>query len=88
MHIDYFFNFTSPLRCLRVPPGVRVRQVKYHWTSEPNQLHHTSCRQPCGLKAFNEVSRMRFILAFLQDGVSNLFVMVRGLERGEGLEIQ
>jgi hypothetical protein len=26
-------------------------------------LHHTSCRQPCGLKlyAYNEVSRMKFL---------------------------
>jgi hypothetical protein len=26
----YFFNFAYPLRCLRVPPGVRVPQVEYH----------------------------------------------------------
>jgi hypothetical protein len=29
----YFFNFTNPLRCLRVPPGVRVPEVEYHWAS-------------------------------------------------------
>jgi hypothetical protein len=27
----YFFYFTYPLRYLRVPPGVRVPQVEYHW---------------------------------------------------------
>jgi hypothetical protein len=38
----------------------------YSWTSEPNRLHHTSCRQPCGLKALGlqwgipyEISRDR-----------------------------
>jgi hypothetical protein len=25
-------NFTYPLRCLRVPPGVRVPPVEYHWS--------------------------------------------------------
>jgi hypothetical protein len=25
-------NFTCPLRCLRVPPGVRVPPVEYHWS--------------------------------------------------------
>jgi hypothetical protein len=30
----YFFNFTYPLRCLRVPPGVHVPQVEYHWPRE------------------------------------------------------
>jgi hypothetical protein len=29
-----FFNVTYPLRCLRIPPGVRVPQVEYHWFSE------------------------------------------------------
>jgi hypothetical protein len=24
---------------------------RYSWTSEPNRLHHISCRQPCRLKA-------------------------------------
>jgi hypothetical protein len=34
IYIDvFFFNFTYPLRCLRVPPGVRVPQVEYHWSS-------------------------------------------------------
>jgi hypothetical protein len=26
----FLFNFTCPLRCPRVPPGVRVPQVEYH----------------------------------------------------------
>jgi hypothetical protein len=26
----YFFNFTYPVRCFRVPPGVRVQQVGDH----------------------------------------------------------
>jgi hypothetical protein len=26
----YFFNFTYPLKCFRVPPGVPVPQVEYH----------------------------------------------------------
>jgi hypothetical protein len=26
----FFSNFTYPLRCLHVPPGVRVPQVEYH----------------------------------------------------------
>jgi hypothetical protein len=30
IHIIHFFNFTNPLRCLRVPPGVRVPHVEYH----------------------------------------------------------
>jgi hypothetical protein len=25
-------NFTYPLRCLHVPPGVRVPPVEYHWS--------------------------------------------------------
>jgi hypothetical protein len=29
-YIYLFFKFTYPLRCLRVPPGVRVPQVEYH----------------------------------------------------------
>ncbi|KDR16462.1 Synaptic vesicle membrane protein VAT-1-like protein-like, partial [Zootermopsis nevadensis] len=29
---NFFLNFTYPLRCLRVPPGVRVPQVEYHWS--------------------------------------------------------
>jgi hypothetical protein len=28
---NIIFNFTYPLRCLRVPPGVRLPQVEYHW---------------------------------------------------------
>jgi hypothetical protein len=38
----------------------------YSWTREPNRLHHTSCRQPCGLNALGlqrgipyEISRDR-----------------------------
>jgi hypothetical protein len=31
--IIYFLNFTYPLGCLRVPPGVLVPQVEYHWSS-------------------------------------------------------
>jgi hypothetical protein len=29
-YVIYFFNFAYPLRCLHVPPGVRVPQVEYH----------------------------------------------------------
>jgi hypothetical protein len=29
--IILFFNFSYPLRCLRVPPRVRVPQVEYQW---------------------------------------------------------
>jgi hypothetical protein len=32
-----FFNFTYPLRCLRVPPGVRVPQVEY-WSRKCGSL--------------------------------------------------
>jgi hypothetical protein len=35
--IYIFFNFTYPLRCLRVPPGVRVPQVEYHWCIGPRR---------------------------------------------------
>jgi hypothetical protein len=28
-----YFKLTSPLRCLRVPPEVRVPQVEYHWSN-------------------------------------------------------
>jgi hypothetical protein len=28
----YFFKCYVPLRCLRVPPGIRVLQVEYHWS--------------------------------------------------------
>jgi hypothetical protein len=34
----YFFNFTYPLRCLRVPPEVRVPQVEFH-CSRQSALH-------------------------------------------------
>jgi hypothetical protein len=27
----FFFSFIYPLRCLLVPPGVRVSQVEYYW---------------------------------------------------------
>jgi hypothetical protein len=27
-------NFTYPLRCLRVPPGVLIPPVEYHWYRE------------------------------------------------------
>jgi hypothetical protein len=27
---------------------VKVTSSSYSWTSEPNRLHHTLCRQPCG----------------------------------------
>jgi hypothetical protein len=27
-------NFTYPLRCLRIPPGVHVPPVEYHWSRE------------------------------------------------------
>jgi hypothetical protein len=30
-NIFIFFNFTYPLRCLRLPPGGCVPQVEYHW---------------------------------------------------------
>jgi hypothetical protein len=33
IYIVCSFNFTYPLRCLRVPPGVRVPQVEYHCSS-------------------------------------------------------
>jgi hypothetical protein len=33
-NIYIFFNFTYPLRCLRVSPGVRVPQVEYHWSRQ------------------------------------------------------
>jgi hypothetical protein len=29
-NIYTFFNYTHPLRCLLVPPGVRVPPVEYH----------------------------------------------------------
>jgi hypothetical protein len=28
-------NFTYPLRCLRVPLGVRAPPVEYHWARRP-----------------------------------------------------
>jgi hypothetical protein len=33
-NVFIFLNFTYPLRCLCVPPGVRVPQVEYHWCNK------------------------------------------------------
>jgi hypothetical protein len=29
-YYNFFLNFTYPLKCFRVLPGVRVPQVEYH----------------------------------------------------------
>jgi hypothetical protein len=29
--IIFIFNFLYPVRCLLLPPGVRVTQVEYQW---------------------------------------------------------
>ena len=43
----YFFNFTYPLRCLRVPPGVRLPQVEYHcFTPSWFTVKHIGKRYP------------------------------------------
>jgi hypothetical protein len=53
--------FSDTFGCSRM-----VSTSGYSWTSERNRLHHTSCRQPCGLKALGlqrgipyEISRDR-----------------------------
>jgi hypothetical protein len=33
-------NFTYPLRCLRIPPGVRVPPVEYHWSKRFKESWH------------------------------------------------
>jgi hypothetical protein len=38
MHYTHIFNFTYPLRCLRVPPRVRVPQAEYHCSIGSNKI--------------------------------------------------
>jgi hypothetical protein len=56
--VNSFFELTDTME--------RIVDENYSRTSEPNRLHHTSRRQPCGLKALGlqrgipyEVSRDR-----------------------------
>jgi hypothetical protein len=54
--ITRHFCDTRPLnkahQTTHIPAGVQRPVLDWCcWTSEPNRLHHTSCRQPCALKA-------------------------------------
>jgi hypothetical protein len=52
---EYILNRIKPVS---LHLGNTASQV-ISWTREPNRLHHTSCRQPCGLKALGQACPTR-----------------------------
>jgi hypothetical protein len=66
-------NFTYPLRCLRVPPGVRVPPVEYHCNRRPMLLTYKRIRKTdnCIPEVLQSKVRFFYDCFFLSSSIIN-----------------
>jgi hypothetical protein len=77
----FFVNFTYPVRCLRVPPGVRVPQIEDHWSGNPPPPDLCSWGAGSESWLWNRLCWNSYFLGFTQFRQANSGIALRLFQR-------